>query len=542
MWKIRIIRNKLKSKVNQFKFETPTSPQLEQQTIEIESFFNIENDPHLYSLLLKWALDNNINSRKSYEKYRNTNSTITFDGRTFSLPNLAALSTGTTYKFYRDAIQPQIDNTLTKEILFQILDYYFKNNNIELNHNTYSKFIKDNARSASIIDPDSGKRKNSTAILFNGILYSIPNEISRSTPSGNRKFDPEAVSWLREYRRIQQNIVGNSDESFKYLWETDENTLRNIIEQLIKQLVEAELKITINNLNFFANKYLPKIEHNVNGIISYIPFFEYNQEKYFIYQINKRILDIFENKKLNFSDIWKKESQGKNSKTWGAEQYLNKNLATFKKLYPQYIFRVEAPLKELDEGFIPWINKFQTDSINKKFNREVLFRFLQEEFQGQPFNLSTIKNADSFQFIPQEDGKWTILVTKKLKTRESTIEIPNQIFNNVQPGKFSLDFVVYENNTPIAIYEFDGGFHYGDGKYAKTDLMSDVINDQIQKFYIENFTNIPYYRVPYFLVNGGTEKFPDFVINHMKEKLQLKYPADNTRQTAAYKINISFKK
>ena len=43
MWKIRIIRKKPKQRVNQFKFETITAPQLDeqtpQQTIEIESFF-----------------------------------------------------------------------------------------------------------------------------------------------------------------------------------------------------------------------------------------------------------------------------------------------------------------------------------------------------------------------------------------------------------------------------------------------------------------------------------------------------------------------
>lgn len=524
MWKIRIIRKKPKSKVNQFKFENTTAPQLDEQTsqqiTEIESFLNIENDPHLYSLLLKWAQDNAINSRKSYEIYRNGNSTITLDGRTFGLPQLAALSSGTRYKFYRDVIQPQSENVLTKEILFQILDHYFKD--IELNNNSYTKFIKENTRSVSVFDPVSQKQKNATAILFNGILYPIPNEISRVTPTGNRKFDPEAVSWVREYRRKQQNIVGSSDETYKYLWEADENTLRNIIKELIKQLVDAELRVKINNLNSFINKYLPKIEHNVNGIISYVPFFEYNGEKYLMYQINKRILDLFENYKLNFSDIWKQESQGKNSKTWGAEQYLSKSQRSFEQLFPQYTFRVEAPLKEVDKKFIPWINTFQIDIINKTFNRKVLFDFLQEEFKGQPFQLCTITDADNFQFFPQPDGKWTIRVTKKLKTVERTFDVPNQIFSNVQPGKFSLDFVVYENNTPIAIYEYDGQFHYGDGKYAKTDLMSDVINDQIQKYYIKKYTTIPYYRVPYFLVTGGTENFPQFVIDHMKKNLKPK--------------------
>ena len=281
MWKIRIIRKKPKSKVNQFKFENTTAPQLDEQTsqqiTEIESFLNIENDPHLYSLLLKWAQDNAINSRKSYEIYRNGNSTITLDGRTFGLPQLAALSSGTRYKFYRDVIQPQSENVLTKEILFQILDHYFKD--IELNNNSYTKFIKENTRSVSVFDPVSQKQKNATAILFNGKLYPIPNEISRVTPTGNRKFDPEAVSWVREYRRKQQNIVGSSDETYKYLWEADENTLTNIIKELIKQLVDAELRVKINNLNLFVDKYLPKVEHVVNGRVDYIPFFEYNGEK-----------------------------------------------------------------------------------------------------------------------------------------------------------------------------------------------------------------------------------------------------------------------
>ena len=43
------------------------------------------------------------------------------------------------------------------------------------------------------------------------------------------------------------------------------------------------------------------------------------------------------------------------------------------------------------------------------------------------------------------------------------------------------------------------------------------VNDQIQKHYIETQTNIPYYRVPYFLV-GSSDQFPEFVKNHLKTK------------------------
>ena len=176
------------------------------------------------------------------------------------------------------------------------------------------------------------------------------------------------------------------------------------------------------------------------------------------------------------------------------------------------------PIAEIDSNFIPWINKFQTQGIKKKFNRDVLYNFLNNESQGEGFKLSTIKDADSFQIIPQEDGKYTVRVTRKLKTKTVTRDVKDQVFGNVQPGKFALDLVVFENNNPIAIYEYDGEFHYGEGQFGQIDLMSYLINDQIQKYYIQNYTNIPYYRVPYFLVSGGTEKFPEFVKNHLKTK------------------------
>jgi hypothetical protein len=282
----------------------------------------------------------------------------------------------------------------------------------------------------------------------------------------------------------------------------------------------AEIKIDKNYFNIFVNKYLPKIEHITNDRINYIPYIESNKQKYLIYQINKRERDKFQRDAENnsWSQIWSKEASPHYSETWGAEQYLKKTMPSFKKEFPQYSFRTEVPVYEIDSNFISWINQFQSEQIKSKFNREVLFKFLQNEFKGQPFQLATIQNADSFQIIPQQDGRYTIRVTRILKKKgETTVDIPNQIFTNVQPGKFALDFVVYKNNIPIAIYEYDGEFHYGQGQYAKTDLMSDVINDQIQKHYIETQTNIPYYRVPYFLV-GSSDQFPDFVKNHLKTK------------------------
>jgi hypothetical protein len=523
MWKLRITyKKKSKKKVDQFKFETPTTPQVDELTPtqtsippsqQIESFKNIESDLTLYGLLKEWAITNNINSRQLYKAYRNINPTIILNGRTFELPIYIENT-----KFYREVLQPESENQLTKEILFQILDSYFKNNDILLSTNSYANFIKNNRRSMTVsVD---GQRKNATGILFNGQLYPVPNELRTDKLTGNRKFDLQAMEWLREYRRTQQNIQGTTDNNTKYLWEADDNTLTEIIKNIIQQMVKAEMNIDTNYFNTFVNKYLPKIEHITNDRINYIPYVELNKQKYLIYQINKRIKDKFQRDAENnsWSQIWSKEASPHYSETWGAEQYLKKTMPSFKKEFPQYSFRTEVPVYEIDSNFISWINQFQSEKIKSKFNREVLFKFLQNEFKGQPFQLSTIQNADSFQIIQQEDGRYTIRVTRILKKKgETTVDIPNQIFTNVQPGKFALDFVVYNNNNPIAIYEYDGEFHYGQGQYAKTDLMSDVINDQIQKHYIETQTNIPYYRVPYFLV-GSSDQFPDFVKNHLKTK------------------------
>ena len=525
MWKLRITyKKKSKKKVDQFKFETPTTLQVDELTPtqtsiqplqKIEPFKNIESDLSLYELFKEWAANNNINNRKSYFSYITTNPTITLNGRTFELPKYIENT-----KFYRDVLQPESENQLTKEILFQILDSYFKNNDILLSANSYANFIKNHKRPVSIPDPITGKKKAATGILFNGQLYPVPNELRTDKLTGNKKFDIQAMSWLREYRRTQQNIQGTTDINTKYLWEADDNTLTTIIKDIIKQMVTAEMKIDTDNFNIFVNKYLPKVEHIVNERINYIPYIVFDKQKYLIYQINKRIKDKFQRDATTnaWSQIWSQEASPHYSETWGAEQYLKKAMPSFKQEFSEYSFRTEVPVHEIDNNFIPWINEFQIEQIKKPiFNREVLFNFLQNEFKGQPFRLATIQNADSFQIIPQPDGKYTIQVTRILKTGTVKKDIPNQIFTNVQPGKFALDFVVYKNNIPIAIYEYDGEFHYGQGQYAKTDLMSDVINDQIQKHYIKNKTNIPYYRVPYFLV-GSSDKFPEFVKNHLKTK------------------------
>lgn len=526
MWKLRITyKKKSKKKVDEFKFETPTTPQVDEltptQTLiqpsqQIEPFRNIESELSLYELLKQWAANNNINSRQLYKSYITTNPTITLNGRTFELPKYIENT-----KFYREVLQPESENQLTKEILFQILDSYFKNNDILLSANSYANFIKNNRRPITIIDPLSEIRKVATGILFNGQLYPVPNELRTDKLTGNKKFDIQAMSWLREYRRTQQNIQGTTDINTKYLWEADDNTLTTIIKDIIKQMVTAEMKIDTGNFNIFVNKYLPKVEHIVNERINYIPYVVFDKQKYLIYQINKRIKDKFQRDATTnaWSQIWSQEASPHYSETWGAEQYLKKAMPSFKQEFSEYSFRTEVPVYEIDRNFESWINEFQIEQIKKPiFNREVLFNFLQNEFKGQPFQLATIQNADSFQIIPQGDGKYTIQVTRILKTGTVTIDIPNQIFTNVQPGKFALDFVVYKNNIPIAIYEYDGEFHYGQGQYAKTDLMSDVINDQIQKHYIENNTNIPYYRVPYFLV-GSSDKFPEFVKNHLKSMI-----------------------
>lgn len=523
MWKLTITyKKKTKKKVDQFKFETPTPPQVDEITSpqtsippsqQIEPFRNIELDSTLYELLKQWAANNNINNRQSYLSYIANNPTVTLNGRTFELPKYIENT-----KFYREVLQPESENQLTKEILFQILDSYFKNNDILLSANSYANFIKNNRRPITITDPLSEIRKNATGILFNGQLYPVPNELRTDKLTGNKKFDIQAMSWLREYRRIQQNIQGTTDENTKYLWEADDNALTTIIKDIIQQMAKAEMKIDTNNFNIFVNKYLPKVEHVVNERINYIPYVVFNKQKYLIYQINKRVKDKFQRDATTnaWSKIWKEEASPHYSQTWGAEQYLKKAMPSFKQEFPEYSFRTEVPVSEIDSNFISWINEFQIEQIKKtKFNREVLFNFLQNEFKGQPFKLATIENADSFQIIPQPDGKYTIQVTRMLKTGTVKENIPNQIFTNVQPGKFALDFVVYKNNIPIAIYEYDGEFHYGQGQYAKTDLMSDVINDQIQKYYIENNTNIPYFRVPYFLI-GSSDKFPDYVKNDLK--------------------------
>ena len=523
MWKLTITyKKKTKKKVDQFKFETPISPQVDEITTpqtsiplsqKIEPFRNIEPDSTLYELLKQWAANNNINNRQSYLSYIANNPTVTLNGRTFELPKYIENT-----KFYRDVLQPESENQLTKEILFQILDSYFKNNDILLSANSYANFIKNNRRPITITDPLSEIRKNATGILFNGQLYPVPNELRTDKLTGNKKFDIQAMSWLREYRRIQQNIQGTTDKNTKYLWEADDNTLTTIIKDIIQEMAKAEMKIDTNNFNIFVNKYLPKVEHVVNERINYIPFVVFNKQKYLIYQINKRVKDKFQRDATTnaWSQIWSQEASPHYSQTWGAGQYLKKAMPSFKKEFPEYSFRTEVPVYEIDSKFESWINEFQIEQIKKtKFNREVLFNFLQNEFKGQPFRLATIEDADSFQIIPQPDGKYTIQVTRMLKTGTVTINIPNQIFTNVQPGKFALDFVVYKNNIPIAIYEYDGEFHYGQGQFARTDLMSDVINDQIQKYYIENETNIPYFRVPYFLI-GSSDKFPDYVKNDLK--------------------------
>ena len=513
MWKLKVTYNKKKKKeVNQFKFETPITQQVDETIPKIEPFKNIEADPTLYELLKQWARDNNINSRRTYQNYLNNNPTITLNGRTFALPKLDALATS--YRFYRDAIQPESQNQLTKEILFQILDSYFKNNNIPLNTKSYAKFIKQYRIAISVM----GNRnlKPGTGILFNGQIYPVPNEMRTVTPTENRQFDSQAMSWLREYRDLQNNLQGSSDENTKYLWEADQNTLTKIIKQIIQDMLKAKLNIKLSNYNIYIKDFLPKIEHIVNDRVFYVPFIDFEGQRYLLYSTNDAFSKRFTDNAFNTT--WKNEALEHYNKTIGAEQYLRRNLPTFHETFPQYTFKTEVPIAEIDPNFISWINDFQLEQIKKsKFNRRTLYDFLQNEFQGQPFQLATIKDADLFQIIPQDDGKYTIRVTRKLKTKEITKDIPNQIFGNVQPGKYALDLVVFQNNKPIAIYEFDGEFHYGEGQFGKLDLMSDLINDQIQKYYIQNKTNIPYYRVPYFLVTGGTEHFPEFVIKHLKQ-------------------------
>lgn len=522
MWKLTITyKKKTKKKVDQFKFETPIPSQVDEittpqtsipQSQKIEPFRNIESDSTLYQLFKDWAANNNINNRQSYFSYIATNPTVTLNGRTFNLRKDIEET-----QFYRDVLQPIVDNVLTKEILFQILNFYFKDKGIILSPDSYARFIKNNTRSVTVPDPITGK-KRAKVIVFNGQPYPIPGEL-RKTPSKNSRYDTQAMSWLYEYQRKYLNVQGNADENTRKLWEADDNTLREIIKEIIQQMVKFEMKIDLENFGKFAQSKLPKLNSKTNDRTRNIPYYEKNGIKYLIYGFNRDLLKKFqrEDNTNAWSKIWKEEASPNYLQTWGAEQHLKKAMPSFKQEFPEYTFKTEVPVHEIDSNFIPWINQFRIEQTTKpKFNREGIYQFLQKKFKDQPFRLATIQNADSFKIIPQEDGLYTIQVTRILKKLGSVAEdIRNQTFGNVQPSKFALDFVVYKNNIPIAIYEYDGEFHYGQGQYAKTDLMSDVINDQIQKYYIENETNIPYFRVPYFLI-GSSDKFPDYVKNDLK--------------------------
>jgi hypothetical protein len=299
MWKLRITyKKKSKKKVDQFKFETPTIPQVDELTPtqtsiqplqKIEPFRNIELDSTLYELFKEWAANNNINNRKSYFSYITTNPTITLNGRTFQLPNNIANT-----KFYRDVLQPVVNNVLTKEIYFQILDFYFKDKGIRLSPDSYASFIANHTRSVTVPNPITGKGKSAKVIEFNGQLYPIPGELRTDKLTGNKRFDIQAMSWLREYHKINLNVQGNADENTKNLWEADDNTLREIIKEIIKQMVTAEMKIDVENFGNFAQNKLPKLKVKINDRINNMPFYEKNGTKYLIYAFNNNALAQFQ--------------------------------------------------------------------------------------------------------------------------------------------------------------------------------------------------------------------------------------------------------
>ena len=474
-----------------------------------ENFSNIFKDQQLTTKFFQYLKENKINSREDYLNHVQTHPTVEIDGRIFVLERSAA------NQKLREFLTPQATGILTKEILEEIFTKEFPKD-IPITVDLYREFIEHKTRKVTVPKSD-GTLKNASAYEYNGNLYPIPAEFR--LPRGHGKYDAEVIGWIRELIN-KHNKITTDEKITKYLYEADEETIKQILSEVIKQMVSLEIYPLIGHLDYFIKNYLYKTKVKTNH---YLPYIEFNNIRY-LFTNSKLLIQSYP----KIKEIWNNLSEVYKLQGIGAKKYLIEKKSLLEEQFPNLKFKLEVNLNRLSNNdFINWMrNNFSDDTeINKpkllKTNTEKIFTFLQTIYKNN-FSLSTIKDKnDKFSFEQQNDGTWNILVENKTRrlNRPTTRIVENQIFAQVIPSRYALDLVVFQNDKPIAIYEYDGEYHYAIGSHSKINFMTDVLNDQIQKYYIQNILKIPYFRIPYFAVNH-TSDVPDYIIEHLKTLIQ----------------------
>lgn len=454
-----------------------------------------------------------ITSMASYEKWFSQQPVKIINRQKFAIANIGGndymMPTRNNLDFYSNAnseflqlkncIVPIVDNMLDQGLVYKFLDNLsetvFKDklmtpkslNEYFKNPNTYRKIIYRGAQAKGI--------------EIDGVVYPWPSEtellvFDSKQDIERQQYFQNVLNWIYEWIKTKYSIEVSED--IPNLYDQDEDTIVGAVDSIIKLMTDREIPTTTVDYDYFINTYLKKVKTPGSRAL---PVIDYNGQKY------KVLVWSYLNNSNAKSRILTKFTAGYRNQI-GAGPYLAQNIDYLKEKYPNYEFLTEYSFKGFG-NFNEWLEE---NFDVKKFRGQIyintfsVLKFFKDQGINE-FNLSSLEEKQDKFTVDFDDNNPTSTVDITIK-RPTKYQATNVLSNlnqcMVNPNKYRIDLVVRKPNGEIIAVEADGEYHYGVSG-QNINFLADFINDQLQKYFLEEFMGIRLIRIPYYVY--GAKRF-----------------------------------
>lgn len=454
-----------------------------------------------------------ITSMIAYERWFNQQPSVTINRQKFVIANIGEndymMPTRHNFDVYsnknpdflelKNCIVPIVDNMLDQDLVNKFMDNLsetvFKDklitpkslNEYFKNPYTYRKIIYRGAQSKGI--------------EIDGVVYPWPSETELLVFDGKQDIERQqyfqnVLNWIYEWIKTKYNIEVSED--IPNLYDQDEDTIVGAVDSIIKLMIDREIPTTTVDYDYFINTYLKKVK--TPGLRA-LPVIEHNGQKY------KVSVWSYLNNSNAKSRILTKFTAGYRNQV-GAGPYLAQNIDYLKEKYPNYKFLTEYSFKNFG-NFNEWL---ETNFVVKKYrgqsyiNTFSVLKFFKDQGINE-FNLSSLEEKqDKFTVDFDENNPTsTVDITIKRPTKLGPTNITSNLTQCfINPNKYRIDLVVIKPNGEITAFEADGEYHYGVSGH-NINFLADFVNDQLQKYFLEEFMGIRLIRIPYYIF--GSRRF-----------------------------------
>lgn len=495
----------------------------------------------------RWLRENGISSQKDYDRWFREQDPITqgtqkfrigkIDGREYYLPTLDSINyrvrvnKDPIYIALKNCISPVVDVELNEE---QVKDYLEK-----LSETAF----KDKVISRKSLDKYFTIEGNYTNIIFGlyqakginyeGTIYPWPSElqIPKREDIQDRKrqeYFQNILKWIDEWIAAKYNY--NSFEILPNLYDQNEDIIIGVFKEIIKDMKIRGYATTTRDFEIYRATHLLKANTPVEKRA--LPYYPYNGVNYKVialrYLRNMNKLSRLNNGKdmpITIYDKIEDLFRVGYRQELGAGPYISKKLNDLENQFQGYKFIPEYKMIR-NPQFKDWIeNTLHYEFKNGQYyiNSFHILKFFKE--QGiNTFSLSNYGDIrDNFSVYFDENNpslQVNIAITRPYKgiPKSPTKLIENLNHIRVNPNKYSIDLLVVKpNNEKIAI-EADGEYHYGLSGH-NTNFLADFVNDQLQKYFLENVIGWKLLRIPYYKLRQTPQKRFEELIEIIKKSI-----------------------